>query len=334
LKRIFIAALAVLLVVPFMVQADFGDTLAAVQGRGALNCGVNGQLPGFSGLDANGNIEGFDADYCRAIAAAVLGDGEAVGFVPLTAPQRFDALAAGDIDVLIRNTTWTVSRDTDLGNNFVHTTFYDGQGFMVRNDSGISSVAELDGASICVGTGTTTELNLADTFAARGLSFTPVVFENTDETFNAYDSGRCDAVTTDISGLASRRGTLADPSAHTVLAEAISKEPLGPLVRHGDDQWFDIVQWTVFATFFAEEAGITAGNVGGFDRSDPEVDRFLGEISTKFGLDAGAFANAIAAVGNYGEIYDRNVTPIGVAREGGQNASFQNGGLLYSPPFR
>ncbi len=335
MKRILIVAFAVLLMVPGLLSsAQGGDTLAAVQARGVLNCGVNGQLPGFSGLESDGSFTGFDVDYCHAVAAAVLGDGDAVEFFPLTAPQRFDVLASGEIDLLIRNTTYTVSRDTDLGNNFAPPTFYDGQGFMVRADSGIGSVADLDGASICVGTGTTTELNLADTFAARGINFEPVVFETTDETFAAYDAGRCDAVTTDLSGLASRRTTLGNPSDHNILSEAISKEPLGPVVRHGDDNWYDIVKWTVYATFFAEEAGITSGNVGSFDRSDPEVDRFLGEISTKFGLDAGAFAAAIGAVGNYGEIYDRNVGPLGIAREGGLNASFQNGGLLYAPPFR
>ncbi len=335
MKKVLLVALAALLVLPgALAQADFGDTLAAVQARGVLNCGVNGSLPGFSGLEEDGSFSGFDVDYCRAVAAATLGDGNAVEFIPLTAPQRFDALAAGEIDVLIRNTTWTVSRDTALGNNFTATTFYDGQGFMVRNDSGIGSVNDLDGASICVGTGTTTELNLADVFAARGLDFTPVVFENTDETFSAYDSGRCDAVTTDISGLASRRGTLSDPSAHTILGEANSKETLGPVVRQGEHQWYATVRWPVFATFFAEEAGITQDNVGGFDRSDPEVERFLGDISTKFGLGSGAFAAAIAAVGNYAEIYTRNVTPLGVSRAGSQNRSYLDGGLLYAPPFR
>ena len=335
MKRVFVVALVALLALPALfVQADFGDTLAAVQARGVLNCGVNGQLPGFGGLESDGSFSGFDVDYCHALAAAVLGDGDAVEFFPMTAPQRFDVLASGEIDVLIRNTTWTVSRDTDLGNNFVATTFYDGQGFMVRNDSGINSLSDLDGASICVGTGTTTELNLADTFAELGISFTPVVFEAADQVFGAYDAGNCDAVTTDKSGLASRRGTLADPSAHKVLGETISKEPLGPVVRHGDDQWFDIVQWTVFATFFAEEKGITQANVGSFDRSNPEVDRFLGDISTKFGLSSGAFAAAIAATGNYGEIYDRNIVPLGVGRANSQNALFTNGGLLYSPPFR
>lgn len=327
-----------LLIPAFVSVGQSGSTLATVQARGKLNCGVNQALPGFGFLQSDGSFSGFDVDYCRALAGAVLGDGNAVEFFPLTAAQRFDVLASGEIDVLSRNTTWTISRDTDLGNNFAPTTFYDGQGFMVRKDSGITDLKGLDGASICVATGTTTEANLADTFAQLGLSFEPVVFEKADDVVNAYDSGRCDAFTTDKSGLASRLGTLKDPSNNVVLAQTISKEPLGPLTRHGDDQWFDIAKWTVFALFFAEEKGITQANVAGFSSTNPEINRFLGvgskTVADKLGLGADAFANAIAAVGNYGEIYDRNLVPLGLERAGTLNASYLDGGLIYAPPFR
>jgi len=327
-----------LLIPAFVSVAQSGSTLATVQARGKLNCGVNQALPGFGFLQSDGSFSGFDVDYCRALAGAVLGDGSAVEFFPLTAAQRFDVLASGEIDVLSRNTTWTISRDTDLGNNFAPTTFYDGQGFMVRKDSGITDLKGLDGASICVATGTTTEANLADTFAQLGLSFEPVVFEKADDVVNAYDSGRCDAFTTDKSGLASRLGTLKDPSNNVVLAQTISKEPLGPLTRHGDDQWFDIVKWTVFALFFAEENGLTQGNVVGFSSTNPEINRFLGvgskTVADKLGLSVDAFVNAIAAVGNYGEIYDRNLVPLGLERAGSLNASYLDGGLIYAPPFR
>ncbi len=322
------------------VPQGYGATLKAVQERGYIICGVNGQLPGFSYVDKEGKWSGFDVDFCRALAAAIFGDPEKVEYRPLTAKERFTALQTGEIDVLIRNTTWTLTRDAELGANFVATTFYDGQGFMVPKDSGIEKIEDLNGARICVATGTTTELNLADVMAARGLEYEPVVFETADQVFAAYEEGTCDAVTTDKSGLVSRKAVLKEPEAHVILEETISKEPLGPVVRHGDDQWFDIVQWTVFATFAAEEYGITSQNVDQVkaETKNPEVKRILGvegEMGQKLGLSNDWAYNIIKMVGNYAEIYDRNLgpgTPFNLPR--GLNASYINGGLLYAPPFR
>ncbi len=317
-----------------------GSTLKTVQDRGTLICGGNARLPGFGFLDEQGNYSGFDVDFCHALAAAVLGDANAIEIRPLTAKERFTALQTGEIDVLIRNTTWTLTRDTDLGGNFVHTTFYDGQGMMVRKDSGIQTLEDLEGGTICVSTGTTTELNLADQMASRGINYTPVVLENADQTFGAYEEGRCDAVTTDKSGLVSRQSVLAVPSDHVILDVTMSKEPLGPMVRHGDDQWFDIVQWTVFATFTAEEFGITSENVDEVRSSttDPNVKKLLGlegEMGTKLGLSDDWAYNIIKQVGNYGEIYDRNLGPNTVFNlPRGLNALYTDGGLLYAPPFR
>ncbi len=322
------------------VPQGYGATLKAVQERGYIICGVNGQLPGFSYVDKEGKWSGFDVDFCRALAAAIFGDPEKVEYRPLTAKERFTALQTGEIDVLIRNTTWTLTRDAELGANFVATTFYDGQGFMVPKDSGIEKIEDLNGARICVATGTTTELNLADVMAARGLEYEPVVFETADQVFAAYEEGTCDAVTTDKSGLVSRKAVLKEPDAHVILEETISKEPLGPVVRHGDDQWFDIVQWTVFATFAAEEYGITSQNVDQVkaETKNPEVKRILGvegEMGQKLGLSNDWAYNIIKMVGNYAEIYDRNLgpgTPFNLPR--GLNASYIDGGLLYAPPFR
>ena len=320
--------------------SGYGETLKAVKERGYLICGVNGQLPGFSYVDKEGNYSGFDVDFCKALAAAIFGDPTKVEYRPLTAKERFTALQTGEIDVLIRNTTWTLTRDTELGANFVATTFYDGQGIMVPKELGVTKLEDLDGASICVATGTTTELNLADQFHARGLEYTPVVFETADQVFGAYEEGRCDAVTTDKSGLVSRKITLKDPDAHMILDETLSKEPLGPVVRHGDDQWFDIVQWVVFATFTGEEFGITSQNVDEIKASteDPNVKKFLGlegEMGQKLGLGDDWAYNIIKMVGNYAEIYDRNLgpgTPFNLPR--GLNASWKDGGLLYAPPIR
>ncbi len=322
--------------------SGFGETLKAIKARGKLICGVNSQVPGFGFVDSAGAFSGFDIDYCKALAAAIFNDVNKVEYRPLTAEQRFAALQSGEIDVLIRNTTWTLTRDTDNGANFVATTFYDGQGIMVPKDANITKLEELDGATICVQKGTTTELNLADQMAARNLKYTPAVFEDANGTFGAYAEGRCDAVTTDKSGLVSRRSVLPNPDDHVILDVTLSKEPLGPMVRHGDDQWFDIVQWTVFATFAAEEFGITAENVDSVAASDtrPEVRRLLGadekvDLGAKLGLSKDWAVNVIKAVGNYGEIYDRNLGPnTKTAIPRGINNLYTQGGLLYSPPFR
>lgn len=334
-----------LLFVSTLAFAVFGSVSAQslldeVQLRGNLVCGVNDRLPGFGSITEEGEFEGFDVDHCRAIAAAVLGDADAVEFVPLSAQERFTAVQTGEVDVLIRNTTWTSSRDTTQRLNFAPTTFYDGQGFMVRADSGIESLQDLEGLRIGVQTGTTTELNLADVLGALNIEFTPVTFENADQVVSAYDAGNIDAWTTDKSGLASRLITLQDPSAHRIMDATISKEPLGPAVLHGDDEWFDAVKWVVFGLFMAEEYGITADNVDQMAETsqNPNVQRLLGvepENVEGIGLDATAMRDAIRAVGNYGEIYARNLgpdTPFDIPR--GLNAQYYDGGLIFAPPFR
>jgi general L-amino acid transport system substrate-binding protein len=323
-----------------VAPSGYGVTLETVKARGKLICGVNSQVPGFGYVDANGNFSGFDVDYCRALAAAIFGDPSKVEFRPVTAAERFTALQSGEIDILSRNTTWTLTRDTELGGNFVHTTFYDGQGMMVPADSGIKTLQDLEGGTICVQTGTTTELNLADVMASLGVNYTPAVFEDADSTFAAYSEGRCDAVTTDKSGLVSRRTILPDPAAHVILDVTMSKEPLGPMVRHGDDQWFDIAQWTVFAMFAGEEFGITSANVDQIKVSAtaPEVKRLLGiegDMGLKLGLSNDWAYNILKLVGNYEEVYNRNLgpdTPTYIPR--GLNNLYTNGGLLYAPPFR
>ena len=324
---------------PSAVQ-NTGKTLKQVKARGKLVCGVNSQLPGFGYVDPTGKYAGFDIDYCRALTAAIFADPEEVEFRPLNAQQRFTALQSGEVDVLIRNTTWTLSRDTDLGANFVAPTFYDGQGMMVRKNDGISSLEGLAGGTICVQAGTTTELNLADQMSARGIKYTPVVLETADAVFGAYEQGRCDAVTTDKASLFSRRGVLAKPADHKILDVTMSKEPLGPMVRHGDDQWLDIVQWTVFATFAAEEYGITSANLDQVKGSttDPNIKKLLGlegEMGLKLGLGDDWAYNIIKFVGNYGEIYDRNLgpkTPFNIPRS--LNNLYTKGGLLYAMPIR
>jgi general L-amino acid transport system substrate-binding protein len=319
----------------------FGETLAAVQERGRLICGVNGQLPGFSFLDPAGDYSGFDADFCRALAAAIFGDTTKVEFRPLTTQERFTALQTGEIDVLARNTTWSLARDTELGLNFAATTFYDGQGIMVPADSGIAALEDLDGGTICVQKGTTTELNLADVMASEGITYTPAVFDDVNATYGAYAEGRCDAVTSDKSQLSSvAKGLLADPDNHTILDMTLSKEPLGPVVRQGDDQWFDIVKWTIFATIAGEEYGVSSSNVDSTrsESTNPEVRRLLGvegDLGLKLGLTNDFAFNAIKMVGNYGEIYENNLgqgTPTYIPR--GYNYLWNKGGLLYSPPFR
>jgi general L-amino acid transport system substrate-binding protein len=322
------------------VPSGYGETLKTVQSRGKIICGVNSQVPGFGYVDAAGNYAGFDVDYCHALSAAVFGDPDKIEFRPVTASERFTALQSGEIDVLSRNTTWTLARDTELGGNFTQTTFYDGQGMMVPKDSGINSLEDLNGGTICVQTGTTTELNLADVMAARGISYTPAVYEDADGTFNAYTEGRCDAVTTDKSGLVARRAVLPDPENHVILDETMSKEPLGPMVRHGDDQWFDIAQWTVFTLIAGEEYGLTSANVDDIkaNTTNPEVRRILGvegEMGAKLGLSNDWAYNILKMVGNYEEVYNRNLgpdTPTYIPR--GLNSLYTNGGILYAPPFR
>jgi general L-amino acid transport system substrate-binding protein len=323
-----------------VAPAGYGVTLETVKARGNLVCGVNSQVPGFGYVDASGNFAGIDVDYCRAVAAAIFGDATKVEFRPVTAAERFTALQSGEIDILSRNTTWSLVRDTELGGNFVHTTFYDGQGMMVPADSGLNTLEDLEGGTVCVQTGTTTELNLADVMASLGVSYTPAVFEDADSTFAAYAEGRCDAVTTDKSGLVSRRSVLPDPAGHLIMDVTMSKEPLGPMVRHGDDQWFDIAQWTVFALFAGEEFDITTANVDDVKASAtaPEVRRLLGlegDLGLKLGLTNDFAYNILKLVGNYEEVYNRNLgpdTPTYIPR--GYNSLYTEGGLLYAPPFR
>ncbi len=320
--------------------AGHGVTLSLVLDRGTLICGVNSQVPGFGYVDANGAFSGFDVDFCRAMAAAIFGDADMVEYRAVTATDRFTALQSGEIDVLSRNTTWSLVRDTELTGNFVKTTFYDGQGMMVPTALGATTLQDLEGATICVQTGTTTELNLSDVMAAEGITYTPAVFEDADSTFAAYAEGRCDAVTTDKSGLIARKTILADPAAHMIMDVTMSKEPLGPMVRHGDDQWFDIAQWTVFVLFAGEEFGITSANVDDMRASAtaPEVRRLLGlegDLGLKLGLSNDWAYNILSLVGNYGEVYDRNLgpdTPTFIPR--GLNSSYIDGGLHYAPPFR
>ena len=316
-------------------------TLDDVKARGKLNCGVSTGVPGFAAPNASGEWEGFDVAVCRAVAAAVLGDPSAVEFTPTTGQTRFTALASGEVDMLARNTTWTFSRDTDLKFDFVGVNYYDGQGFMIPKALGVSSAKELDGATVCIQTGTTTELNLADFFRINNISYEPVPVETNAEAQQQYLAGACDVYTTDASGLAATRATFENPADHVLLPEIISKEPLGPLVRHGDNGWGDIVMWTLNALIAAEELGVTSANVGELSAAptdNPEINRLLGtegELGGMIGLPNDWAKNAIMANGNYGEIFEKNIgenTPIGLAR--GLNAQWTNGGLLYSPPFR
>ncbi|MGB8819435.1 MAG: amino acid ABC transporter substrate-binding protein [Rhizobiaceae bacterium] len=318
-------------------------TLDDVKAKGFVQCGVNVGLAGFSAPDDKGDWTGLDVDFCRAVAAAIFGDGTKVKFTPLSAKERFTALQSGEVDLLARNTTWTINRDTALGLNFIGVNYYDGQGFMINSKkiSGVNSALQLSGASVCVQAGTTTELNLADYFKANKMEYSPVVFEKNEEVNAAYDAGRCDVLTTDQSGLYATRLSLAAPDDHVVLPEIISKEPLGPAVRQGDDQWFDIVKWTFNATLNAEELGITQANVDEMTAStNPDILRFLGkEADTKIGTDLGLgnewAYNIVKAVGNYGESFERNVgagSPLKIAR--GINALWSKGGLQYAPPVR
>jgi general L-amino acid transport system substrate-binding protein len=336
-KSVFLGAATVAALAAGAVSAQ---TLGDVQSRGELRCGVSTGLVGFASPNAAGEWEGFDVAVCRAVAAAVLGDPSLVEFIPTTGKTRFTALNSGEIDMLARNTTWTFSRDVDLNFEFVGVNYYDGQGFMVPADLGVTSATELDGATVCIQTGTTTELNLADFFRSNNISYEPVPIETNAEAQQQYLAGACDVYTTDASGLAATRANFPDPGAHVVLPEIVSKEPLGPLVRHGDNQWGDIVRWTLNALITAEELGVTSANIGELSAgtNNPEINRLLGTEGTlgaMLGLDPQWASRAIATQGNYGEIFENNIgesTPIGLAR--GLNAQWTDGGLLYSPPFR
>jgi general L-amino acid transport system substrate-binding protein len=328
-----------ILAVVVSAQAAGAGTLSEVRSRGELRCGVNTGLAGFAAPDDAGQWRGIDADFCRAVAAAIFGSGEKVKFVPLNAKERFTALQSGEVDLLSRNTTWTMSRDTSLGLTFTGVMYYDGQGFMVRKSLGLSKVEQLAGASICVQTGTTNEQNLADYFTTRNLSYRPVVFERLDEAISAYTTGRCDSFTTDSSQLISERTQLPNPGDSVILPELISREPLGPAVRQGDDQWAGIVRWTHFAMLNAEADGVTQQNVDEMLKSpNPEIRRLLG-LEGGFGAGLGLsndWAVAILkAVGNYGESFERNLgsgSRLGIPR--GLNALWKDGGLHYPPPIR
>ncbi len=336
-KTVFFGALTVAGLAAGVAAAG---TLDDVKARGKLNCGVSTGLVGFASPDANGRWEGFDVGVCRAVAAATLGDSDAVNFVPLSSKTRFTALSSGEVDMLARNTTWTLSRDADLKLDFVGVNYYDGQGFLIPKSLGVTSAKDLDGATVCIQTGTTTELNLADFFRVNGISYEPVPVEGNAEAQKQYLAGACDTLTTDASALAATRAAFEKPDDHMVLPEIVSKEPLGPLVRHGDNEWGDIVRWTLNALISAEEFGITSANIEELAKgtNNPEINRILGtegSMGEMLGLSADWAKNAIAAGGNYAELFEANIgesTPIGLSR--GLNALWTDGGLIYSPPFR
>ena len=337
IMRFFLIALSGFVILT-LSSPVYAGTLQDTQKNGFLKCGTHIENPGFSALNSNGERIGFDVDFCRAVAAAV--NVPEVKYTPLTSKERLPALQSGEIDLLSRTTTHTMSRDTKLGLDFTVTTLYDGQGMMVRKSLGVKHAKELDGATICLQTGSTTELNIADYFRKNGMTFTPVVFDKQQDVRKAYDSGRCDVHTTDISGLAAQRSLMKNPDEHVILPEVISKEPLGPVVRHGDNQWGDVVRWTIWLTMAAEEKGITAENVETMfnESTDPEVQRMLGKTGSLWqdlGLDGGAPVRVLKLVGNYGEIFDRNLGPNTPLRlERGINAQWTEGGLIYAPPFR
>jgi len=314
-------------------------TLEDVKKAGFVKCGVDGGLPGFSEIVSGGEYKGIDVDGCRAMAASVLGDASKVKFVNLNSKERFSALQSGEIDILVRNTTWTQTRDASLGFNFVAVNYYDGQGFMVRKDLGVKSTLELDGAAVCIQTGTTTELNVADYFKAKGMKYKSISYDSNDQVLASYEAGRCDVLTSDASQLFGLRTKLKDSASHVVLPEIISKEPLGPVVRQGDDEWFNIARWTFNAMVAAEENGITSKNIDSLKSSkNPTIKRILGiegKMGANLGLNADWAYQVIKQVGNYGEVFERNVgvnTPLKISR--GLNALWTEGGLQYSPPFR
>ena len=334
-----IGAASVVLATVGIQPAFAAETLDAVKAKGFVQCGVSQGLPGFSNADDAGNWTGIDVDVCRAVAAAVFGDANRVRYTPLSAKQRFTALGSGEIDILSRNTTWTMTRDTQLGLNFAGVNYYDGQGMMVPRSLGAKSALELNGANICTNTGTTTELNITDYFRANNMSFNLVAFEKADEVVAAYDAGRCDVYTTDRSGLAAQRTKLTAPNSHVVLPEIISKEPLGPVVRQGDDQWFNIVRWSLNALINAEELGITQRNVDRMRGSNnPAIKRILGvegDFGAQLGISNNWAYNIIKQIGNYGESYEKHVgpnTPLKLDR--GVNELWSKGGILYAAPIR
>ena len=334
-----VAGTAVAWIASFGV-AEAGETLDAIKNKGFIQCGVSTGLAGFSNPDDAGNWSGLDVDVCRGVAAGLFGDADAVKYTPLDAKERFTALQSGEVDLLSRNTTWTLTRDSALGLDFTGVTYYDGQGFMVPKELGVKGALELDGASICVQPGTTTELNLADYFRANNMSYEPVVIESLDEVLAAYDQGRCDVYTTDQSGVYAGRLSLTNPDDHVVLPEVISKEPLGPVVRHGDPQWGDIVRWTLYAMLEAEEYGVSSQNVDDLkaNSTNPVVRRLLGaegEMGQGLGLPADFGYQIVKQVGNYGEIFEANLgqnTPLKIER--GLNALWNQGGLQYAMPVR
>ena len=333
------AMLSVVLTGPLHAQGSGPTTLQKVKERGVLRCGASQGVAGFSLPDAKGVWSGLDVDFCRALAAAIFNDPNKTEFVPLSSKDRLTALQAGEIDVLSRTTTWTLQRDAALGLNFTAVNYYDGQGFMVRKSAGIASAKQLDGASVCISQGTTNELNAADYFRANDMKVQTVTFQEVNETVKAFEAGRCDAYTVDVSALAAGRLTLGNPDDYVILPEVISKEPLGPWVRQGDDQWFDIVRWTVFALVNAEEAGVTKDNVEAMRTStNPDVRRLLGqegEFGPALGLSKEWAFNIVRSVGNYGEIFDRNLGPkTKLALDRGLNKLWSKGGVLYAPPMR
>ena len=338
MKR-FVCALLVFTGISVSASRVEAAVLDQVKAKGFLQCGVGQGVAGFSAPDDKGNWTGLDVDFCRAIAAAIFNDPGKVKFTPLSAKDRFTALQSGEIDVLSRNTTWTLSRDTSLGLNFTGVIYYDGQGFMVRKDKKVNSALELSSATVCTQTGTTTELNVADFFRSRKMKYEIISFATGDETVKAYDSGRCDVFTTDVSQLNAEKLKLAKPADHVILPEIISKEPLGPVVRHGDEQWFDIVKWTLYAMINAEELGVTSKNVNEMTKSaNPEIKRLLGtegKFGEALGLPNDWVVRIVKLIGNYGEIFDRNVgagSKLGIER--GLNRLWSKGGLQYAPPIR
>lgn len=316
-----------------------GATLDEVKSRGHLKCGIDGGLPGFSAPNDKGEMVGMDADFCKALTAAIFGDATKVKFTNLTAKERFTALTSGEIDVLSRNTTDTLTRDATLGLNFTYYNYIDGQGFLVKNSLGVKSAKELNGAAVCVQAGTTTELNLADYFRTNNMQFKPVVYDTSVQTREGFDGGSCDVLTSDKSQLAAIRTELKDPKGASILPETISKEPLGPAVRQGDDQWRDIVLWTLYAVINAEELGVSSKNADELKAKtdNPNIRRLLGtedKMGENLGLPASWAYDAVKAVGNYGEMYERNITPLGLDRKGSVNELWSKGGVLYAPPLR
>lgn len=339
-QKNLLAAVGAALTVAAVAPAQAGETMDAIKARGEIRCGVNDGLPGFSYTDEKGVVRGIDADFCRALAAAVFGDANKVKFTPLTAKERFTALQSGEIDVLSRNTTWTMSRDTGMGMVFpAAVVYYDGQGFLVNKKLGVKSAKELDGATVCILAGTTTELNLADYFRTHKMKYTPITYDKSDESAKGLEAGRCDVLTSEQSQLYAQRIKMANPDQYVVLPEVISKEPLGPVVRPGDHEWFSTVRWTHYAMLIAEEFGVTSKNVDEMKKSNnPEIRRLLGvdaDFGKAIGLPQDWAYQVIKQVGNYGESFERNVgkgSPLKIER--GLNALWTQGGLQYAPPIR